>query len=105
MLRQETMIRKVREACEQDDRLVSALMYGSFALGEGDEFSDIEFYLFFRDDSLEGIDEEAWVSQAAPVWLYSVNEFGSGTAIFEGLVRGEFHFERALEMGRSWANP
>jgi predicted nucleotidyltransferase len=57
MLRQEEMIGRVREACERDDRLVSALMYGSFALGEGDAFSDIEFYLFFRDDALEEIDE------------------------------------------------
>ena len=97
MLQQEAIIGKVREACERDDRLVSALMYGSFALDEGDEFSDVEFYLFFRDDSLEGIDQEAWVSQGASVWLYYVNEFGNGTAIFEGLVRGEFHFERASD--------
>ena len=95
MLRQETMIRKVREACERDARLVSALMYGSFALGEGDVFSDVEFYLFFRDDDLEEMDEERWVAQIAPLSLYYVNEFGNGTAIFEGLVRGEFHFERA----------
>lgn len=99
MLRQEKMIQRVREACGRDDRLVSALMYGSFAFGEGDEFSDVEFYLFFRDNSLEGIDEEAWVSQIAPVRLYYANEFGSGTAIFEGLVRGEFHFERASNRG------
>ena len=95
MLQQETMIRKVREACERDDRLVSALMYGSFAIGEGDEFSDVEFYLFFRDGVLGEVDEEAWVSQIAPVGLYYVNEFGNGTAVFENLVRGEFHFETA----------
>lgn len=33
------------------------------------------------------------MSQIAPLWLYYVNEFGNGTAIFENLVRGEFHFE------------
>jgi hypothetical protein len=32
MLRQEEMTGRVREARERDDRLVSALMYGSFAL-------------------------------------------------------------------------
>lgn len=58
MLQQEAMIEKVREACERDDRVVSALMYGSFALGEGDGFSDVEFYLFFRDDALGRVDEE-----------------------------------------------
>jgi len=89
------MIEKVREICSRDDRLVSALMYGSFAQNEGDEFSDIEFYLFFRDEALADVDEKAWVSQIAPVALYYPNEFGNGAAIFENLVRGEFHFEGA----------
>ncbi len=97
MLQQQIMIEKVRDACERDDRLVSVLMYGSFAQGEGDEFSDIEFYLFFRDEAVEEVDQEAWVSQIAPVELYYVNEFGNGTAVFENLVRGEFHFEKASD--------
>lgn len=95
MLHQQIMIDKVRETCIRDERLVSALMYGSFATGEGDEFSDIEFYLFFEDEVLTEVDEEEWVSRIAPVELYYVNEFGNGTVIFENLVRGEFHFENA----------
>src|SRR5918997_7057373 len=99
MLPQEVMIEKVRQHCEDDERVVAALMYGSFALGQGDRFSDIEFYLFFEDEALGGLVEEAWVGQIAPVSLYYVNEFGNGTAIFENLVRGEFHFEAASNMG------
>ncbi len=99
MLPQEVMIERVRELCHQDERVVSALMYGSFALGEGDRFSDIEFYLFFDDEATEGLREEAWVAQIAPLELYYVNEFGNGTAIFENLVRGEFHFEAASNVG------
>ena len=99
MLAQEVMIEKVRELCNRDERIVSALMYGSFALGQGDRFSDIEFYLFFADDVSEGLQEEAWVGQIAPLALYYVNEFGNGTAIFENLVRGEFHFEAASNVG------
>jgi lincosamide nucleotidyltransferase B/F len=99
MLPQEIMIEKVRELCDQDERVVSALMYGSFALGEGDRFSDIEFYLFFEDEAIEGLREEAWVAQIAPLSLYYVNEFGNGTAIFENLVRGEFHFEATSNVG------
>jgi lincosamide nucleotidyltransferase len=95
MLPQELMIEKVRELSERDERVVSVLTYGSFALGQGDRFSDVEFYLFFADEALEGLDEEAWVNQIAPADLYYVNEFGNGTAIFEDLVRGEFHFEAA----------
>jgi lincosamide nucleotidyltransferase B/F len=100
MLQQEIMIEKVRELCERDERMVAVLMYGSFALGQGDRFSDIEFYLFFENETLESfLDEEAWVSQIAPVELYYVNEFGNGTAIFENLIRGEFHFESVSNMG------
>ena len=99
MLPQEVMIERVRELCHQDERVVSVLKYGSFALGEGDRFSDIEFYLFFDDEATEGLREEAWVAQIAPLDLYYVNEFGNGTAIFENLVRGEFHFEAASNVG------
>jgi lincosamide nucleotidyltransferase len=51
MLPQEVMIERVRELSERDGRVVSTLMYGSFALGQGDRFSDIEFYLFFEDEA------------------------------------------------------
>jgi len=90
MLQQEDMIEEVRQLCLQDERLVATLMYGSFALGQGDRFSDIAFYLFFEDEALETLEEEAWVSQIAPLDLYYVNEYGDGTVIFENLVRGEF---------------
>ncbi len=99
MLEQEAMIEKVRDLCEGDERVVAALMYGSFALGQGDYFSDIEFYLFFDDEALDTLDEEAWVSQIAPLELYYHNEFGNGTAIFENLARGEFHFEAVSKVG------
>jgi len=99
MLPQEVMIEKVRQLCEDDERVMAALMYGSFALGQGDRFSDIEFYLFFEDEALGGLVEEAWVGQIAPLGLYYVNEFGNGTAIFKNLIRGEFHFEAASNVG------
>jgi lincosamide nucleotidyltransferase B/F len=99
MLQQEVMIEKVRGLCQRDERVVAALVYGSFALGQGDRFSDIEFYLFFDDEASEGLEEEAWVSQIAPLELYYINEFGNATAIFENLVRGEFHFEVASGVG------
>ena len=35
------------------------------------------------------------MAQVAPVLLYYVNESGNGTAIFENMVRGEFHFDGA----------
>lgn len=99
MLPQEAMIERVREICERDERLVAALMYGSFALLQGDRYSDIEFYFFFRDERLDEVDEEEWIGQILPLELYYVNEFGNGTAIFDNLIRGEFHFEKASAVG------
>ena len=49
MIQQEAMVETVRGICERDERVMATLIYGSFALGQGDRFSDIEFYLFFRD--------------------------------------------------------
>ncbi|MGH3147569.1 MAG: aminoglycoside 6-adenylyltransferase [Rubrobacter sp.] len=100
MSEQRAMIERARRVCHEDERLAAAMMYGSFAQGEGDGLSDIEFILFFEDDALEGLDQEEWVSRISPVELYFVNEYGNGTAIFENLVRGEFHFEGASDVER-----
>jgi lincosamide nucleotidyltransferase len=100
MLKQEAMIERTRHVCQEDERLVAAMMYGSFAQGEGDGYSDIEFILFFEDEELDDLDQEEWVSRISPVGLYFVNEYGNGTAIFENLVRGEFHFDRASDIER-----
>jgi lincosamide nucleotidyltransferase len=100
MLQQEAMIERTRHVCREDGRLVAAMMYGSFAQGGGDAFSDVEFILFFEDEALEGLDQEEWVSRISPVGLYFVNEYGNGTAIFENLIRGEFHFDRASDIDR-----
>jgi len=99
------MIERVRRVCREDERLAAAMMYGSFAQGEGDELSDIEFILFFDDDAADDVDQEEWVSRVSPIELYFVNEYGNGTAIFDNLVRGEFHFDRASDVARideSW---
>ncbi|MCL4879319.1 MAG: lincosamide nucleotidyltransferase Lnu(F) [Anaerolineae bacterium] len=100
MLPQKEMIERVKQLCKQDERLVAAMMYGSFTQGEGDEYSDIEFSLYFQDDKLSSVDKLAWVSQVAPVLLFFTNEFGVETAIFDNLIRGEFHFEPASQMGK-----
>ena len=62
MLQQEAMIERTRRVCRKDERLVAAMMYGSFAQGGGEEYSDIGFVLFFRDDELEDLDQAEWVS-------------------------------------------
>ena len=92
-MRQLALIEKVRTLCRDDARIVAALMYGSFARGEGDRFSDVEFYLFLRHDDLAELDRRAWAERIAPIEAAFENEYGTYVAIFEDLVRCELHFE------------
>ena len=90
-LPQEPLIARVRDLCRSDERLVAALMYGSFASGEADAHSDIEFWLFFAAPT----DERAWLGEVGPIRYTVVNEFGAHVVLFPGLIRGEFHFATA----------
>ncbi len=94
MLEQEILIAKVRELAVEDERLVAVLMYGSFALSEGDSLSDIEFYLYFGAP-LDRVDRRRWLEGIAPIEMHYVNEFGTDSVIFANTIRGEFHFEPA----------
>ena len=47
---QQDMIERFRAFAQDDARIVAALMYGSFATGEADLFSDIEFAVFLGDE-------------------------------------------------------
>ncbi|MQY13183.1 hypothetical protein SRB5_33260 [Streptomyces sp. RB5] len=92
MLVQEELIARTRRLCATDGRLDAALMYGSFAAGEGDAYSDIEFWLFFDPARLAEVDPREWCERVAPVRHLVLNEVGTYVAFFPGLVRGEFHF-------------
>jgi lincosamide nucleotidyltransferase B/F len=92
VLIQQRLIDKVREACRADERLDAALMYGSFASGEADAHSDVEFWLFFLPQWQGQVDARQWCDQLGPVNHLVHNEFGTDVAFFAGLVRGEFHF-------------
>ena len=98
---QPQMIEKVRAMAAGDERLSAVLMYGSFIKGEGDQFSDIEFYLFFERE----LDHRQWVAGIRPVEMFFTNEHGTEVAVFDNLVRGEFHFLPAEEVGvvKTWA--
>jgi lincosamide nucleotidyltransferase len=98
MLPQEAMIERLRALCQSDQRVNAAMMYGSFTRGEGDQFSDIEFLLFFEDEHFDSLDRRAFLEQIAPVSLLYINDFGITAVIFENLVRGEFHFHKIAEV-------
>lgn len=92
---QQRIIERFREACRADERVVAALMFGSFTTGEGDAFSDVEFAVFIQDDLFEDFEQRPWLDAVSPVAAYFPDDFGHHTALFENGVRGEFHFMRA----------
>jgi lincosamide nucleotidyltransferase B/F len=104
-LPQEQLIELVKDKCQNDDRLAAALTYGSFTKDEGDQYSDIEFWLFFDDRKLMDVDPVRWINEISPIYYSTINEYGTHVAFFQDhLIRGEFHFVAASEMDtvRSW---
>ena len=104
MLPQMAMIQRLRALCQTDERVVAATLYGSFTVGEADQYSDIECVLFFDAAAVGRVDKQAWVNQIAPTLLFFADDFGHYTAIFDNLVRGEFHFDSVedLQLVATW---
>lgn len=98
MLAQDELIAQLAQLCRQDNRLLAAMHYGSYTRGEADQYSDLDVMLYFADQALTKIDQRAWLNQIASVELFYVNEFGNSVAIFDNLVRGEFHFDPVSKM-------
>ena len=99
MLFQKKLIERVKNKCELDNHIASALMYGSFTKGEGDQYSDVEFYIFIKNQMNANFDSNNWIKELFPVELIFFNEYGTQVAIFSNLVRGEFHFLPEQKMG------
>lgn len=98
MLPQEKLINAIKEKCENDSRISACMMYGSFTKGEGDQYSDVEFYIFLKNTSIEQFESSKWIRDIAPYDLLFFNEFGTEVAVFSNLIRGEFHFQPETEI-------
>jgi lincosamide nucleotidyltransferase len=98
MLEQERLIKKVKEVATGDEQVKAVLLYGSFAYGEGDAYSDLDVYLFFDEDARDRVDRTRWLEQIAPVEFHYHNEYGIDTVMFRDLIRAEFHFEKSSDM-------
>lgn len=92
MLEQKKMIGLFKNKGLEDDRIDSMLMYGSFTQNAGDEFSDIEFYLFVEDKEYPQLKTKEWLASVYPIYTHFFNEYGTEVVIFKNLIRGEFHF-------------
>ncbi|EFV76498.1 MULTISPECIES: hypothetical protein [Cytobacillus] len=104
MLIQKKIIQSVRDKCIQDKSVSACMMYGSFTKGEGDQYSDVEFYIFIDDDKVENFSSRLWISEIYSVDLIFYNDYGTEVVIFSNMIRGEFHFlpESEIEIIRSF---
>ena len=96
------LIEKVKEISLQDDNVTAVLMYGSFTRGEGDQYSDIEFYIFLNNTKhFNSLD---WVNRIRPTLMFFSNEYGTEVAVFDNMIRGEFHFHNVTDINivKSW---
>ena len=84
-MKQLELINKFKEKSIKDSTISAVLMYGSFIKGEGDKFSDIEFYIFLLNECC--IDKYEWISSVNPIELMFKNEFGTDVVIFDNLIR------------------
>lgn len=98
MILQEKLIKDIIEKSKIDDRIDSTMMYGSFTQGCGDAFSDVEFYIFMKDNEIDNFNSEEWISDIYPIYTHFFNEFGTEVVIFKNMIRGEFHFLPEKEM-------
>lgn len=104
MLVQEKLIKMIKEKCEDDPSISACMMYGSFTKGEGDKYSDVEFYIFLKNEWIQQFKSQNWISDIAPYDLLFFNEYGTEVVVFSNLIRGEFHFlpESDIEVIRSF---
>ncbi|MFD7668643.1 nucleotidyltransferase domain-containing protein [Streptomyces sp. NPDC059788] len=88
-------IAHLRELAAAEPRLEGVLLYGSWTLGEADAHSDIEAYLYVRDEYADTFDGPEFVGRLAPLKLAYTNMYGILAVVFDDLMRGEFHIVAA----------
>ncbi|GLF93635.1 nucleotidyltransferase domain-containing protein [Streptomyces yaizuensis] len=88
-------IERLRAEAEAEPRLTGVLLYGSWTVGEADAHSDIEAYLYVRDDAADTFDGAGFLARIAPLELAYTNLYGVLAVVFDDLMRGEFHIAPA----------
>ncbi len=94
------MVSRFADACSADDRIVAALLCGSRARGEADEYSDLDLCVITRDDAFENViaERESLVGQLGE--LVFIEDFGLDRIAFFILADGT---ECELFFGREGA--
>ncbi|MEU3054889.1 nucleotidyltransferase domain-containing protein [Streptomyces griseus] len=86
-------IELLRATAEADPRVEGVLLYGSWTLGEADAHSDLDAYVYVREEDADTFDGREFVERLAPLKLAYTNMYGILAVVFDDLMRGEFHVE------------
>lgn len=86
----------LRAALRSDTRFSHVVAYGSVPQGQGDAFSDLEYWAFLAPGA--AVLADAWLRAHLSARLVLVNEFGAGTALLPGLRRVELHVAPASRL-------
>ncbi len=93
MLANEVLLERIRRYSRNDERIVALIAYGSYTRNDFHRFSDIDLFVFVKDDGFDTFDDRQWIESLGDVCTCFENSYGVKTAIFRPkAIRGEFHF-------------
>lgn len=87
---QRALLDRIRARAEASPEVVGLLLFGSFASGTEDEYSDLDIGLYVDDAAFATFDLRRWFEPIADVAAIHVDPYCS-TVIFADLARAEVH--------------
>ena len=97
----QTVVDRFVAACQADDRIVAALLIGSYAKGKADAYSDLDLYLITTDAAYESVFAERRAFLQRLGELVFLEEFDLPDVafyIFADGAEGELYFGRASQI-------
>ena len=99
--RQRALLDRIRRRAEASPEIVGLLLFGSFATGTEDDYSDLDLGLYVADEALAAFDLSTWLAPIADVAAIHVDPSCS-TVIFGDLIRAEIHLGPLAAAIDSW---
>jgi lincosamide nucleotidyltransferase len=89
-LPQRRLLDRIVARAEASPEILGLLLFGSFACGTEDRYSDLDLGLYVDDTAFPDFDLRRWLEPVAPVAAVHVDPYCS-TVIFADLLRAEVH--------------
>lgn len=99
--RQQALLDRIRRRAEASPEIIGLLVFGSFATGTEDDYSDLDIGLYVADEAFAGFDLRTWLAPVGDVAAIHVDPYCS-TVIFGDLVRAEIHLGPPAAAMEAW---